>query len=642
MNNQNNKTAYANHNIEKRFLETAETFHGTFQSFRPFPKASMQTSYETLPESLKEKLIQAGEEKLNYSFPVIRATDYMRFKRDGDRAAFEALYFAKRNALNDLIQAECVEHQGRFLDDILNGIYSICEETAWQLPAHNSYIRDTPQLILPDVTRPVMDLFACETGALLACAAYLLEEEFNAVSPFILTCIEDNLKRRILLPYLTAHFWWMGHDDEPMCNWTVWCTQNVLLTTFLMPWSEEVSSLQAILRKAAESCDYFLKDYGNDGCCEEGAQYYRHAGLCLYGAMTVLNTVTGGHFSSLFQWDKVKNIAAYILNVHVDDKYYFNFADCSPIAGRAGVREYLFGKATGQEDLCLFAAKDFQAGQGQLITDEVNGGNLFYRMQTVFYYEELMHRDTSATLPHRDVYYPSVGLFLVHSNTMDLAVKAGDNADSHNHNDTGSVTLYKNGLPVLADIGVETYTQKTFSPRRYEIWTMQSGYHNLPTICGFDEHDGAEYRAQDVTAVLTGANPSISMELATAYPVGEMQAKGTVSGVLTYRRTVTLKKPENTVILEDHTNTGDVILNFITYAKPTLQDPAMGTADDATSAALTGALTVGEATLLWAGAELLAIETLPITDARLKTAWDHDLYRIRLRKRGGVFRLTIK
>ena len=655
--------------IEKPFLKTAIAFRGDIHPFQPFPKASAREAYETLPATLKNRLVKMGESRLNYAFPAIRATDYMRFKRDGDRAAFESLYFGKRSALNDLIQAECVEHQGRFLDDIINGIYSICEESAWQLPAHNSYIRDTPQLILPDVTRPVMDLFACETGALLACAAYLLEDDLNTVSPYILTCIEDNLKRRILQPYLTAHFWWMGHDDEPMCNWTVWCTQNVLLTTFLMPWSEEMSSkltapvraltgdaplflpentsdtvvaLQAILHKAAESCDYFLKDYGNDGCCEEGAQYYRHAGLCLYGAMTVLNTVTGGHFASLFQWDKVKNIAAYILNVHVDDKYYFNFADCSPIAGRAGIREYLFGKATGQEDLCLFAAKDFQAGQGQLITDEVNGGNLFYRMQTVFYYEELMHRDTSATLPHRDVYYPSVGLFLVHSNTMDLAVKAGDNADSHNHNDTGSVTLYKNGLPVLADIGVETYTQKTFSPRRYEIWTMQSGYHNLPTICGFDEHDGAEYRAQDVTADLTGTNPSISMELATAYPVGEMQAKGTISGVLTYRRTVTLKKPENTVILEDHTNTGDVILNFITYAKPTLQDPAMGTDDDATSAALTGALTVGEATLLWTGAELLVIETLPITDARLKTAWDHDLYRIRLRMRGEAFRLTVK
>lgn len=657
--------------IEKPFLKTAIAFRGDIHPFQPFPKASAREAYEALPAALKNRLVKMGESRLNYAFPVIRATDYMRFKRDGDRATFEALYFGKRNAINDLIQAECVEHQGRFLDDIVNGIYSICEESAWQLPAHNSYIRDTPQFILPDVTRPVMDLFACETGALLACAAYLLKEEFNTVSPYILTCIEDNLKRRILFPYLTAHFWWMGHDDEPMCNWTVWCTQNVLLTTFLMPWSEEMSSklaapvraftgdaplflpentsdtvvaLQAILHKAAESCDYFLKDYGNDGCCEEGAQYYRHAGLCLYGAMTVLNTVTGGHFASLFQWDKVKNIAAYILNVHVDDKYYFNFADCSPIAGRAGVREYLFGRATGQEDLCLFAAKDFQAGQGQLVTDEVNGGNLFYRMQTVFYYEELMHRDTSATLPHRDVYYPSVGLFLVHSDTMDLAVKAGDNADSHNHNDTGSVTLYKNGHPILVDIGVETYTQKTFSTRRYEIWTMQSGYHNLPTICGFDEHDGAKYRAEDVTVDLTGANPSISMELATAYPVGEMQAKGTISGVLTYRRTVTLQKLENTIILEDHTNTGDVILNFITYAKPTptLQDPAMSTADDAASTALTGALTIGAATLLWMGAELLVIETLPITDARLKTAWDHDLYRIRLKMSGEDFRLIVK
>lgn len=138
----------------------------------------------------------------------------------------------------------------------------------------------------------------------------------------------------------------------------------------------------------------------------------------------------------------------------------------------------------------------FQAGQGQLVTDEVNGGNLFYRMQTVFHYEELMKQDTSGILSHRDVYYPSVGLFLVHSDTMDLAVKAGDNADSHNHNDTGSITLYKKGLPILADIGVETYTRKTFSPRRYEIWTMQSGYHNLPTICGTDQKDGVEYRAE--------------------------------------------------------------------------------------------------------------------------------------------------
>lgn len=80
--------------------------------------------------------------------------------------------------------------------------------------------------------------------------------------------------------------------------------------------------------------------------------------------MTVLNTVTDGHFDTLFRWDKVKNIASYILNVHVNDKYYFNFADCSPIAGPCRSTGISLRQSHRQEDLCLFAAKDFQAGQG--------------------------------------------------------------------------------------------------------------------------------------------------------------------------------------------------------------------------------------------------------------------------------------
>ena len=65
---------------------------------------------------------------------------------------------------------------------------------------------------------------------------------------------------------------------------------------------------------------------------------------------------------------------------------------------------------------------------------------------------------------------------------------------------------------------------------------MQSGYHNLPTICGTDRKDGVEYRAENVMTVLTGAEPSISMELAAAYPA----AQSTVPD-LTYVRRVTLK-----------------------------------------------------------------------------------------------------
>ncbi|MFR2781088.1 MAG: heparinase II/III family protein [Clostridium sp.] len=80
------------------------------------------------------------------------------------------------------------------------------------------------------------------------------------------------------------------------------------------------------------------------------------------------------------------------------------------------------------------------------------------------------------------MFYPSTGLFIARDSRFCLAVKAGDNDDSHNHNDTGSFTIYKDGKPLFADIGVETYQAKTFSPQRYEIWTMQSAYHNLPPL----------------------------------------------------------------------------------------------------------------------------------------------------------------
>lgn len=113
------------------------------------------------------------------------------------------------------------------------------------------------------------------------------------------------------------------------------------------------------------------------------------------------------------------------------------------------------------------------------------------------------------------------------------------------------------------------------------------------------------------------------MELAAAYPSAQSAVPD-----LTYVRKVILKKTSNTVVLEDRTNAEDVIVNFITYEKPVVLSA--------------GEISIGEAVASFEGASLLTIETLPITDARLKTAWDHDLYRSRLRMSGTDFKLIIK
>ena len=145
--------------------------------YRPFPPAKERTAWQGLPLRAKQRFLQAGEAALQTPIAPLPLSLWLDFTRTGRRAAWEDTYFSRRVRLCALVSAECVEHKGRFLDAIADTVWALCEESAWQLPAHNSYIRDTPQLPLPDTTRPIVDLFAAETGALLALARYLLPDE---------------------------------------------------------------------------------------------------------------------------------------------------------------------------------------------------------------------------------------------------------------------------------------------------------------------------------------------------------------------------------------------------------------------------------------------------------------------------------
>ena len=197
---------------------------------------------------------------------------------------------------------------------------------------------------------------------------------------------------------------------------------------------------------------------------------------------------------------KSKNIAEYICNVHVEGPYYLNFGDCSPLAGRCGAREYRFGQAVGSDALQALAAADFRADADPDHLQNSDGSthiNLWYRLTTAFAEEEMMAY-SAAPRHHLTVWYPSVGVYAARQGNWVLGAKFGSNGDSHNHNDTGSITVYKDGRPFLIDIGVESYTKKTFSPQRYEIWTMQSAWHNLPTFDGVQQLPGAEYAAREV------------------------------------------------------------------------------------------------------------------------------------------------
>ena len=579
----------------------------------PCPPAAQRAAWDALPAS--DRWIAAGNEaaRSGRHVPPLPLSLWLEFSHTGNRSHFEQAYFTRRRTLCRLVMAECCAWTGDFLPLIADYVWAICEESAWQLPPHNSYVRDAPQLPLPDARRPVVDLFAAETAALLAMVHYLLGRELEQYAPGIRARIRREVEARTLRPWRTKHFWWMGNGDEPMCNWTPWCTQNLLIAAALLG---PAARLPDAVRQAAYSLDCFLNGYGEDGCCNEGAQYYSHAGLCLFNALDLLCALAPGVFEDAWRQPKLKNMAEYIAHMHVDGPWYFNFADCSAKPGRRGVREYLFGRRVGSEALAAFAALDYAAApdpEGLDAPDMSDGINLFYHVQRAFAEAEVraFARSLRGAAPAPgDIWYPSVGVLTCRRGPYALGAKAGGNDDSHNHNDTGSVTLYKDGRPLLIDVGVGSYTRKTFSPRRYEIWTMQSSWHNLPEFdpegARIQQLPGPDHRAAAVQ--VAPALDGIAMDLAPAYPP--------VPGLGYYRRTVRLTA--NGLALTDETDCpAPAALTLMSVEKPAVERD--------TRVALGGLGRV----VLEAPARI-ETEAVPVTDPRLRIAWPDTLYRTRI------------
>ncbi|HWT57635.1 MAG TPA: heparinase II/III family protein [Rhizobium sp.] len=595
------------------FSEISGELPDVLSDFTPGSAYADRDRWSAVPRVVRDVVVRDAEATFARAWPLVTASDYREYTETGNRSRFEALYFTRRRMLNDLVLGELVEAGGRFLPKIVDGIFLIAEESGWQLPAHNAYGRGGPRLPLPDTSQPVVDLFAAETAALLATIVALLGDALDGISPEVATRVKREIETRILTPYLGRHFWWMGSGEERMNNWTAWITQNVLLSAFSL--KTDQSTRRAVVERALGSLDAFLKDYAEDGACEEGVVYYRHAALCLNGALTVLDRVAPGLFDGIWRQPKIRNMAEYIANMHVAGRHYFNFADSSAVVEPCSAREYLFGKSVGSEMLSAFAAADRAAAESPHLPGE---WNLWYRVQELL----VGHTIPAAELQPasgRDIFYPGIGLFIARDGQFSLAVKAGNNGEGHNHNDVGSVTLYKNGRPFLIDVGVETYTAKTFSPRRYEIWTMQSAYHNLPTFGGVMQSAGEAFGARDVEVEFGDGEARISLDISGAYPPE--------ADVRSYRRAVSLQRGRHVEIVDTYDGDKPAVLSLMTCVAPTVAPGGIDLAD-------LGSIVVD-------GAGSIEIDEIEVDDIRLRSAWPEKLYRLRLPFAGKLLRLRI-
>lgn len=482
--------------------------------WKPFPSIRDREGWSAADQDMMKGYLKEAEGYLHYSWPSIPATASLLIERTGDRQTYERISFEKRHVLGTLLLAEIYENKGRFIDPIIDGVWSICEESFWGASAHLPRSREYRGLM--DVSKPFVELFSAETATYLAWVDYFLGPQLDAVSPQIRKRIYYETNKRIFEPLMTQPHGWMqaNANGRRPNNWNPWICSNWLNAALLL--EKDPNRRAEMINKLLHVLDQFLNPYPADGGCDEGPGYWGAAAASLYDNIAMLNLATNNAFRYAFEQEKIKNMGRYIYRAQISETYFLDFADADPRPGMAASMIYRFGKDINDSDMMQFGAYYRKPEAGRI------GNFQFFRNFFALYMQdEFKNASKGMPLP-ADVWLPDLEVMIARDHKGStagwfLAAKGGNNDESHNHNDIGNYIVYYDGLPLIIDVGRGTYTRKTFSDQRYDIWSNCSEYHNCPTVNDANQLPGAAYKAENVSYKAQNDYAAFSLDMAAAY-----------------------------------------------------------------------------------------------------------------------------
>lgn len=591
----------------------------TASAWHPYPKVEEREAWQRVDKEIADAAVARAEKIRGTTWESLPATVFLEYKRTGNRSHYESYYFRRRVRLLDLVLGECVQGSGRFLDEIVNGVWLECEESFWGVPAHLFLQKTHPSSGLPDAEEPIVDLFAAATGAVLSWIHYLLGAQLDQLNPMITRRIQFEVKRRILDPaFERDDFSWMFKEFDGQVhhlnNWTPWIASNWLTANLLL--EPNPDRRKAAIIKICRSVDQYLDDYSDDAGCQEGPGYWNVSPGSYFDCCTLLTSATG-HAGNPLSNPFVRKMFRYIADVHINGPWFVNYGDAPPKMEENGEFVYRIGNSIDDNVLKAYGAFNASAAvsRGEALSDDQ--GHLGRVFPSLLASAQAVASKKQDALV-RDSWYPHLGLMTarVKEDTADgfyLALQAAPNQRPHGHNDSGSFIVFHDGNPIFVDIGPEAYTAPRFK------FSVQSAYHNLPTVGGvMQSNEKSNYRASDVHYSADNAHASISMNLATAYP--------DEAGIARWTRTLTLDRTANRIhLLEDFQlrKKVPVQLSFMTPGLPT-----QGSGKVLFSAAADLARDVSlnyDATLI-----APVIEKIDLTDDWLVSRWGKTIYRVLL------------
>lgn len=610
------------------------------EKYKPYPQAGDPAWSKIRPET-SAALLAEGERYFHHKYEAPSATLFLEYVRTGNRSDYERVRGANLAALRALTFAECVENKGRYADDIANGVWSICEQSFWGVPAH-LYIQKKG-LGLPDPLDPIVDLFAADTAAELARTVYLVGDRLNAINPILTERVYVEAERRIFNPLLSQNFMWMGlpggkrRDDlpwdatppgevQPVNNWDAWICSNWVTTSLLL--DRDAARRTAGVQKMMVCLDNFINTYPDDGGCEEGCSYWNEAAGTMLEGLEMLGSATNDRVN-IWHEPLLRRMGEYIVEARIAGNRYVNIGDAHSRQMVDRDKLFRYGKHVDSPMLIALATADLPE-------------NYMPRTVQAIFGEAALRAEPRQTSPLlKDVWLPQTAFMAAHMEENSpkgpfLACIAADNGKSHSHNDTGNFWVYLDGEPVIIDLGGESYQKQSFDARRYELASTESAYHNLPTIGTVQQGVGSAYRATDLHYHADGSVSSLEMNLAEAYPAE--------AHLREWIRTVELNRKTQQIFVRDRfalqSEPTQITWSLMTCRPVRVEDGRLHFVPRAEDRSVEVLLDY-DPTLLTAN-----VETMKLNNPGLISSWGPVVYRVLLKTRrpvtGGESRVVFR
>ena len=471
---------------------------------------SDRNAWDALKEQFDVAAIIANAERVMATpIPETPESLYMEYFENGNRNNYQRVRSQKYGRIGTLVLAECFENEGRFLPAIEEAIKAVCADPSWVLPAH-----DTNAGIYKGEINYI-DLASAATSWELATVDFWLQDK---LSQEVRQLIRENIERRTFASYEKSvkegkqpgrDNWWITTTN----NWNAVCHAGVVGAALTL--IDDAERRAWYVASAESHNEFFLKGFTADGYCSEGMGYWNYGfGNYVYMGETVLQA-TGGKVD-FFSPSIVREIAMFGPRMQMTPGIYAAFADCSPRAKPdVAVLKFL------NRQLGLGLA-DYAETQllGRTGTNTLHLFGLFGFPNTS---TEKSLSDATVETALRDEFVDA-GVLISRAKNNDptrlaFAIKAGHNAEHHNHNDIGSYTVALGGATPLLDPGGEVYTQRTFSSKRYDSNVINSFGHPVPRINETLQKTGAAAKGIVIDRSFSDDEDSYAVDLTSAYPV---------------------------------------------------------------------------------------------------------------------------